>query len=206
MYFEEILQENRPEVVCFMQHLNASFYDVTGKEARNWCKKCYVTCVLLENKFMKWLYKIYEMALWKGKSLKALNTLLTVAELYTCRSKYTAFSLQSNWHLIITQQKLKFKMLLFHSDIPELFEYEEGYNIKTNVIKPPNWSTLTPNEEKRMIKSKKTCSFYQYMVFLGKNYQFLWKLWFWLNNALLQSFVKCSKTYWGVIFYVRKYR
>ena len=34
---------------CFTRRHNASSYDVTGKEAPNWCKKCYVTCVLLGN-------------------------------------------------------------------------------------------------------------------------------------------------------------
>ena len=38
-----------PEASCFTLRDNAPSYDVTGKEARNWCKKCYVTCVLLEN-------------------------------------------------------------------------------------------------------------------------------------------------------------
>ena len=38
--------------VCILRKFLS--YDVTGKEAPNWCKKCYVTCVLLE---------IYEMAL-----------------------------------------------------------------------------------------------------------------------------------------------
>ena len=39
----------------FTQLHNAPSYDVTGKETQNWCKKCYVACVLLEN-------------LWKGES------------------------------------------------------------------------------------------------------------------------------------------
>ena len=49
MYFEEIPRENRPEVSCFMRCHKATSYEVTGKESRNWCKKCYVTCVILEN-------------------------------------------------------------------------------------------------------------------------------------------------------------
>ena len=49
MYFEKLPRENRPEASCFTRRHNAPSYDVTGKEAPNWCKKCYVTCVLLEN-------------------------------------------------------------------------------------------------------------------------------------------------------------
>ena len=48
MYFEKI-HENRPEASCFTRRHNDPSYDVTGKEVRNWCKKCYVMCVLLEN-------------------------------------------------------------------------------------------------------------------------------------------------------------
>ena len=44
MYFEE----NRHEASCFTRRHNAPSYGVTGKEARNLCKKCYVTCVILE--------------------------------------------------------------------------------------------------------------------------------------------------------------
>ena len=33
----------------FMRRHNAPSYDVTGKGARNCSKKCYVTCVILEN-------------------------------------------------------------------------------------------------------------------------------------------------------------
>ena len=40
--------------VIFTQYHNAPPCNFTGKEALNWCKKFYVTCVLLEN---------YEMAL-----------------------------------------------------------------------------------------------------------------------------------------------
>ena len=47
MYFEKILRENCPEASCFTRRHNALSYDVTGKEAPNWCKKCYVTRVLL---------------------------------------------------------------------------------------------------------------------------------------------------------------
>ena len=49
MYFEKIPRENRPEASCFMRRHNSPFYDVTGKGARNCSKKCYVTCVILEN-------------------------------------------------------------------------------------------------------------------------------------------------------------
>ena len=49
MYFEKIPRENRPETSCFTRRHNAPSYDVTGKEARNCSKKCYVTCVILEN-------------------------------------------------------------------------------------------------------------------------------------------------------------
>ena len=34
--------------VLYQRHNTPSF-DVTGKEAQKYCKKCYVTCVLLEN-------------------------------------------------------------------------------------------------------------------------------------------------------------
>ena len=49
MYFEKIPHENRPEASCFTWRHNAPCYDVTGKGARNCSKKCYVTCVILEN-------------------------------------------------------------------------------------------------------------------------------------------------------------
>ena len=49
MYFEKIPRENRPEASCFTRRHNAPSYDVTGKGARNCSKKCYVTCVILEN-------------------------------------------------------------------------------------------------------------------------------------------------------------
>ena len=49
MYFEKIPRENRPEASCFTRRHNAPSYDVTGKGARNRSKKCYVTCVILEN-------------------------------------------------------------------------------------------------------------------------------------------------------------
>ena len=49
MHFAKIPHENRPEASCFMRRHSAPSYDVTGKEALKWCKKCYVTCVLLEN-------------------------------------------------------------------------------------------------------------------------------------------------------------
>ena len=58
MCFEKIPHENCPEVSCFRRCHNTSSYDVICIKARNWCKKYYVTCVLLEN--------FYEMALWKG--------------------------------------------------------------------------------------------------------------------------------------------
>ena len=48
-YYEKITHENRTEALCFMRRHNADSYDITGKEARNWYKKCYVMCVLLEN-------------------------------------------------------------------------------------------------------------------------------------------------------------
>ena len=66
MYFEKISRENRPEASCFTRRHNApslSSYDVTDKEAPNWCKKCYVTCVLLENLWN---------GFWKGKSCDKL--------------------------------------------------------------------------------------------------------------------------------------
>ena len=49
LYFEKIPQENLSEKPCFTQRHNAPPYDVTGKGARNCSKKCYVTCVILEN-------------------------------------------------------------------------------------------------------------------------------------------------------------
>ena len=49
MYFEKIPRENRPETSYFTRRHNAPSYDVTGKEARNCSKKCYVTWVILEN-------------------------------------------------------------------------------------------------------------------------------------------------------------
>ena len=49
MYFEKILRENGPEMSCFMWRHNAPIYNVIGKEERNWCKKCYVMGVILEN-------------------------------------------------------------------------------------------------------------------------------------------------------------
>ena len=49
MYFEKIPRENRPEASCFTRRHNAPSYDVTGKGAQNCSKKCYVTCVILEN-------------------------------------------------------------------------------------------------------------------------------------------------------------
>ena len=49
MYFEKIPRENRLNASCFTRRHNAPPSDVTGKEARTWCKKCYVTCVLLKN-------------------------------------------------------------------------------------------------------------------------------------------------------------
>ena len=45
----KIPRENRPEASCFTRRHNAPSYDVTGKGARNCSKKCYVTCVILEN-------------------------------------------------------------------------------------------------------------------------------------------------------------
>ena len=49
MYFKKIPRKNGPEEPCFTRCHNVPSYDVPGKEARNWCKKYYVTCVLLEN-------------------------------------------------------------------------------------------------------------------------------------------------------------
>ena len=49
MYFEKIPRENRPEASCFMRRHNAPSDEVTDKGARNCSKKCYVTCVILEN-------------------------------------------------------------------------------------------------------------------------------------------------------------
>ena len=49
VYFEKITRENRPEASCLTRRHNAPSYDVTGKGARNCSKKCYVTCVMLEN-------------------------------------------------------------------------------------------------------------------------------------------------------------
>ena len=49
MHFEIIPRENRPETTCFTRRHNAPSYDVTGKGVRNSSKKCYVTCVILEN-------------------------------------------------------------------------------------------------------------------------------------------------------------
>ena len=42
MYFEKIPGENHPEAMCFTGGHNAPSYDVTGKGARNFSKKCYV--------------------------------------------------------------------------------------------------------------------------------------------------------------------
>ena len=44
-----ILRKFRHEALCFTRRHNAPLYDVTGKGARNCSKKCYVTCVILEN-------------------------------------------------------------------------------------------------------------------------------------------------------------
>ena len=49
MYFEKIPRENRPEASCFTRRHNVPSYDVIGKGARKCSKKCYVTCVILEN-------------------------------------------------------------------------------------------------------------------------------------------------------------
>ena len=49
MYYVKIPRENRPEALCFMRCYNAPYYDVTTKEARSWCKICFVTRVLLEH-------------------------------------------------------------------------------------------------------------------------------------------------------------
>ena len=52
MYFEKISRENRPEASRFTWRHNAPSCDVIGKDARNWCFQCYVTCNLW-NGFMK---------------------------------------------------------------------------------------------------------------------------------------------------------
>ena len=49
MYFEKIPRENRPAASGFTRRDKAPSYDVTGKGARNCSKKCYATCVILEN-------------------------------------------------------------------------------------------------------------------------------------------------------------
>ena len=49
MYFEKIPRENRLEASCFLRRHNAPSYDFTGKGVRNCSKKCYVTCVILDN-------------------------------------------------------------------------------------------------------------------------------------------------------------
>ena len=49
LYFEKIPYKNCPEVSCFMRCHNVHSYNISGKEAQNWRKKCYVMCVLLEN-------------------------------------------------------------------------------------------------------------------------------------------------------------
>ena len=50
---ECILRKFRAKIVlkrpCFTRRHNAPSYDVTGKGVRNCSKKCYVTCVILEN-------------------------------------------------------------------------------------------------------------------------------------------------------------
>ena len=45
MYFEKIPRENLPEASRLTRRHNAPSNEV----APNWCKKCYVSCVLLEN-------------------------------------------------------------------------------------------------------------------------------------------------------------
>ena len=47
MYFEKIPHENHPKGSCSMRRHNAHSYDIKG--AGNCSKKCYVTCVILEN-------------------------------------------------------------------------------------------------------------------------------------------------------------
>ena len=50
MFLEDSPRKSPWSVVsCFTRRHNAPSNDVTGKEAQNWCKKCYVTCVLLQN-------------------------------------------------------------------------------------------------------------------------------------------------------------
>ena len=44
-----ILRKFRAKIVLKRRAHNAPSYDVTGKGARNFSKKCYVTCVILEN-------------------------------------------------------------------------------------------------------------------------------------------------------------
>ena len=61
--FWENSAQNRPGALCFTRRHNAASYDVTGKEARNWRKKCYVTCGILKKN---------EIVLWKGESCDKL--------------------------------------------------------------------------------------------------------------------------------------
>ena len=44
-----ILRKFRHEASCFTRRHNAPLYDVTDKGVRNCSKKCFVTCVILEN-------------------------------------------------------------------------------------------------------------------------------------------------------------
>ena len=55
MYFEKIPRENHPEASCFTRRHNVPSYDVTGKGAQNYSKKCYVMCHI--GNVMKWLYE-----------------------------------------------------------------------------------------------------------------------------------------------------
>ena len=51
VYFEKIQRENRHETSCFARRHNAYTCDVTVKDARNWCKKYYVTYIGSEMNF-----------------------------------------------------------------------------------------------------------------------------------------------------------
>ena len=65
------------EASCFMRRHNATSYDITGKEARNWCKKflckmCYI------GKIMKWFYKRANHALKTQFQIDDTRVILTI--------------------------------------------------------------------------------------------------------------------------------
>ena len=138
IYFANSQREKRPEAPFFTRRDNAPFCDITGKEAQNWCEKCYLTCVLLVklwNGFMK------GRITWFLRYFSNLYTIILRYYMWTCnlisQGQLVTFSVYiiCIWSTLVRSSSLISYHRYFVSNI-RMHNYLRGFVAMTFVNSP----------------------------------------------------------------------